>query len=67
MAAKKTPEFRKMMGIRRMNSDGFTYVYGAVKDGSSVRPATRATRQSIRADKRGIKQDEACRERKEQQ
>lgn len=53
-----TPEFRKMMGHRMMNSDGFTYVYGRVKDGSSVRPATASTKRAIRADKRGVRRRE---------
>jgi hypothetical protein len=54
----KTPEFRKMMGVRHMNSDGFTYVCGASKDGSSVRSATAATRRCIRNDKRSVRSQE---------
>lgn len=50
--------FRKMMGDRRQNSDGFTYVYGSIKDGSSVRPATASTKKSIRSDKRKVKNQE---------
>ncbi len=54
----KTPEFKKMMGGRRMDSDGFTYIYGAIKDGSSVRPATASTKKQIRSDKRSVKAKE---------
>jgi hypothetical protein len=49
------PEFKKMIGRRMKDADGFTYVYGAVKDGSSVRPATAATKKAVRADKRKVK------------
>lgn len=65
MASKKTPEFKRMMGDRKMNSDGFTYVYGATKDGSSVRPASDSTKRSIRNDKRGVKAKEMKRIKKE--
>lgn len=54
----KTPEFKKMMGHRHMDSDGFTYVYGAVKDGSTVRPATANTKRARRNDKRSVKAKE---------
>lgn len=54
----KTPEFKKMMGHRMMDSDGFTYVYGATKDGSTVRPATAATKFAVRKDKRSVKAKE---------
>jgi hypothetical protein len=54
----RTPEFKKMIGHRMQDSDGFTYVYGRVKDGSSVRPATASTKKSIRADKRSVKNKE---------
>ena len=39
-----------------LDSDGFTYVYGRVKDNSSVRPATASTKRAVRHDKRGAKQ-----------
>ena len=53
----KDPEFKKLMGHRRMDNDGFTYVYGAVKDGSRTnRSANRAsTKREIRNDKRSVK------------
>jgi hypothetical protein len=51
----KTNEFRKMMGDRHMDSDGFTYIYGAIKNGSSNRAATARTRQRVRNDKRAVK------------
>jgi hypothetical protein len=46
----KDPEFKKLMGQRRLNNDGFTYVYGAAKDGSKTnRSANRAsTKREIR-------------------
>jgi hypothetical protein len=53
-----TPEFKKMIGHRMQDSDGFTYVYGRVKDGSSVRPASAATKKCIRADKRSVRNKE---------
>jgi len=51
----KDPEFKKMMGIRKQNSDGFTYVSGAVKDGSTTRPASNLTKRLRRDDKRSVK------------
>lgn len=61
----KTPEFKKMIGDRKQNSDGFTYVYGCIKDGSSTRPATASTKKSIRADKRKVKRAELKRIKKD--
>jgi hypothetical protein len=55
MSSKKSVHWRKMIGERMMNSDGFTYVYGAVKDGSTVRPASQTTLRMIRHDKRAVK------------
>lgn len=52
---KKDPEFKKMMGHRMMDSDGFTYVYGAVKDGSTTRPSNATTKRCVRNDKRSTK------------
>jgi len=52
----KDPEFKKMIGDRMLDNGGFTYVYGAVKDGSSVRPATASTKRRKRNDKRSVKQ-----------
>ena len=51
----KDPEFKKMIGVRMLSRDGFTYVYGKVKDGSTVRPATALTKRLIRDDKRSVK------------
>jgi len=51
----KDPEFKEMMGHRKSDDDGFTYVYGAIKDGSTVRPATATTKRQIRNDKRSVK------------
>jgi hypothetical protein len=52
------PEFKKMMGHREMDSDGFTYVYGAIKDGSKVNhTGNRASvKRQRRNDKRSVKQ-----------
>lgn len=65
--AKKTPESKKMMGDRNMNSDGFTYVYGAVRDGGATgKTAQRpSVKRSIRSDKRGVKNKEIKRINKE--
>lgn len=52
---KTSPEFRKMIGQRLADSDGFTYVYGRVKDGSTVRPASATTKRLARADKRKVR------------
>jgi hypothetical protein len=52
----KDIEFKKMIGHRMVDSDGFTYVYGAAKDGSTNRSSNRpSTKRSIRAHKRGVK------------
>ncbi len=55
---KTSRQFNKMMRARMMDSDGFTYVYGAVKDGSTVRPASNRTKSCIRADKRKVRSKE---------
>jgi hypothetical protein len=54
----KDPEFKKMMGHRQMDSDGFTYVYGSIKDGSKVNhTGNRASvKRARRNDKRSVKQ-----------
>jgi hypothetical protein len=53
----KDPEFKKMMGHRAQDNDGFTYVYGAIKDGSRTnRSSNRASiKRQIRNDKRSTK------------
>jgi hypothetical protein len=53
----KDPEFKKMMGNRKRDDDGFTYIYGAIKDGSKTnRSANRASvKREIRNDKRSVK------------
>ena len=53
----KDPEFKKMMGYRKQNSDGFTYVYGAVKDGSPVNHSSNrvGVKSQIRNDNRSVK------------
>lgn len=52
------PEFKKMMGHREMNADGFTYVYGAIKDGSKVNHTSNraSVKRAKRNDKRSVKQ-----------
>ncbi len=52
---RKSTHWKKMMGGRKKDGDGFTYVYGAVKDGSTVRPASATTRRCIRNDKRAVR------------
>lgn len=61
----KTPELKKMMGIRKRDSDGFTYVYGSIKDGSTNRSASAATKAAIRAHKRGVRAKEIARQLRE--
>jgi hypothetical protein len=53
-----TPEFKKMIGNRLNDSDGFTYIYGRIKDGSSNRPSTATTKRCVRADKRAVRNKE---------
>ena len=60
-----TPEFRKMIGRRMRDNDGFTYVYGKAKGGYTQR-STAATKRCIRADKRGTKREETKRMMEEQ-
>lgn len=55
----RSPEFKQMMGDRMQDSDGFTYIYGAVKDGSTVRPSSGQTKRSIRNDKCSVRAKEA--------
>lgn len=56
--------FKKMMGERQRNSDGFTYDYGRfIYYGNSNRDKTRIKR-SLRNDKRRVKNDEAKYEKK---
>lgn len=56
----KTPEFKRMMGERFLNDDGFTYVYGAIKHCSETnRSSNRASvKRAIRNDKRSVRQKE---------
>jgi hypothetical protein len=56
--SRKSHFWKKMMGGRFEDSDGFTYVYGAVKDGSTVRPASATTRRCVRNDKRSVRSRE---------
>ncbi len=56
---RKTIEFRKMMGGRMMDSDGFTYVYGKAKGGcGDAPPANDRVKRCIRHDKRSVKAKE---------
>lgn len=49
-------EFRKMLGRREMDSDGFTYNYGAHKGGYAKHPRqTNHNRRMRRNDKRAAK------------
>ncbi len=51
-----SPEFKKLMGRRQSDDDGFTYVYGKHKGGRSSRTRNRSTTaRCIRNDKRSIK------------
>lgn len=55
---RKTIEFKKMMGGRMMDSDGFTYNYGKAKGGYESNPATDSVKRCIRHDKRSVKNRE---------
>lgn len=59
-----SPEFKKMLGGREMDSDGFTYDYGKYNNYSCrARDKTRIKR-CVRNDKRSVKQQEIKFERK---
>lgn len=66
MAAKHTPEFKKLMGHREADNDGFTYPYGKYKTGSPDRNSA-SLDQQIRQDKRAVKAKEAARIKKEEE
>ena len=52
----KDPEFKKMIGQRKSNDDGFTYIYGCCKGGYSRHSrATKANKIYVRNDKRAVK------------
>lgn len=60
----KSPEFKKMMGLRQLNDDGFTYRYGKHRNGYSV-AAKRdidSIGKQVRADKRSVRAAELRRE-----
>lgn len=48
----KTKEFKKMIGRRKLESDGFTPPYGCIQDGSSHRSGNRV---SVKRDRRALK------------
>ena len=50
-----SPEFRKVMGIRELNSDGFTYCSGKYKIRKSKIRHKNAINRGKRSDKRKIK------------
>ena len=55
----KSPEFKQMIGGRKMNSEGFTYEYGAAKGG--YKRASRYKQliaRCRRADKKSVKRQE---------
>ncbi len=54
----KSPEFKKMMGIRMINSDGFTYGYGKANDYSTTYRHKETTKRCLRNDKRSVKTKE---------
>ncbi|MEO6305074.1 MAG: hypothetical protein ABIP51_18090 [Bacteroidia bacterium] len=57
----KTPEFKKMIGIRRKNADGFTYGYGVANEYNTTGRHNETKKRCIRADKRSVKQKENLR------
>ena len=66
MTSKRSPEFRKLMGQREMDDDGFTYRYGAHKGGFVKKPRhTEANKRHVRHDKHSINMAETRRELKE--
>lgn len=53
----KDQEFKKMIGHRMNDSDGFTYPYGAAKHGEKTKKSRSASiKRQIRNDKRSVKQ-----------
>lgn len=52
---KKSIYWKKMMGDRMINNDGFTYVYGRAKGGFKRRVSTATIDRCRREDKRKVK------------
>lgn len=55
----KSPEFKKMIGERKSNSDGFTYEYGAAKGGyKNASRHKHLINRCRRTDKKSVKREE---------
>lgn len=55
---RKTTSWKKMIGERRNNSDGFTYVYGVAKGGYKSSLSKNTIKKCIRNDKRRVRREE---------
>lgn len=67
VTSKKSPEMKAMLGVRESEDDGFTYRYGAHKGGYTKKPRhTESNKQSVRHDKRSVKQKENKRIKKDE-
>lgn len=56
MSQKKSPEFKRMMGHRQADNDGFTYYYGKYNNYETGRSEN--TKRQIRNDKRSVRAKE---------
>lgn len=57
----KTPEFKKMIGERLNDADGFTYGYGRANEYSTTGRHNETKNRCRRADKRSVKAKETKR------
>lgn len=53
--ARKSIAWKKMMGERAQNDDGFTYIYGRAKGGFRGCVSRASIRRMVRADKRAVR------------
>ena len=57
--AKKSPEFKKLIGQRECDNDGFTYRYGKGRGGFTKRSRhNNSIDRNVRHDKRSVRQQE---------
>lgn len=54
----KSPEFKKLLGERAMNSDGFTYAYGKYNEYQNDNRHKELIARCRRADKKAVKRNE---------
>jgi len=62
---RNSPEWKRMIGHRQLNDDGFTYPYGRFPFNYNTRSAS--IKRQIRSDKRAVRQAETRRLEKEEE